>query len=205
MLIIAFCVMYVDRFTITISGQYLSLVDDRNTPTTRLSASPLLKASDTQYFDIPSDIDEGLGSKNTNSYFAYSFYLIGGNDLKSVRDYSMTMSLANATNGIDDAVRIMIIKDGIRTIYAKENEDGSARQIKYGENHEDTPQIIQDTTKFRTDLNDIIIGEYFRISPTEEQKFTVVMWLDGWDTDNSMKGGTFSTELKFQIIYNEVS
>ena len=201
-IIIAFCIMQVDRFTITVSQQYLSLTidEEKETLTTTLQAPPLLKASDTQYSDIPENIDEGLGSKNTNSYFAYSFYLLGGGDLNTPMNYSMTMTLKVASNELENAMRVMIIKDGCRTVYAQPNDDGSSKLIYYAANHEDEPQIIGATVPFKN--NKHIILEPYKITPGEEQKFTVVMWIDGWDSVNSMKGGTFSSELKFQILSN---
>ena len=202
MIIIAFCVLTVDRFTITVSQQYLSLTIDENreTLTTELYAPPLLKATDTQYSDIPETIEEGLGSKNTNSYFAYSFYLLGGGDLNESMNYSMTMTLNVASNALEDAMRVMIIKDGCRTVYAQPNDDGSSKLIYYAANHEDEPQIIGATVPFKN--NKHIILEPYKIKPGDEQKFTIVMWIDGWDSVNSMKGGTFSSELKFQILSN---
>lgn len=202
MIIIAFCMLTVDRFTITVSQQYLSLTIDENKEemATVLRAPPLLKATDTQYSDIPDNIDEGLGSKNTYSYFAYSFYLIGGGDLNQEMNYSLTMTLNVASNEIENAMRVMIIKDGCRTVYAQPNNDGSSKLIYYAANHEDEPQIIGATVPFKN--NKHIILEPYKIKPGVEQKYTIVMWIDGWDSVNSMKGGTFSSELKFQILSN---
>ena len=202
MIIIAFCIIIVDRFTITTSQQYLSLTIDENKQalTTSLHAPPLLKATDTQYSDIPENIDEGLGSKNTNSYFAYSFYLIGGSDLAQEMNYSLTMTLKVASNALEDAVRVMIIKDGCRTVYAQPNDDGSSKLIYYAANHSDEPQIIGATVPFKN--NKHIILEPYKIKPGVEQKYTIVMWIDGWDSVNEMKGGTFNSELKFQILSN---
>ena len=192
----------VDRFTITVTQQYLALTIDKNKEemATVLHAPPLLKATDTQYSDIPDNIDEGLGSKNTYSYFAYSFYLIGGSDLNQEMNYSLTMTLHVASNEIENAIRVMIIKDGCRTVYAQPNDDGSSKLIYYAANHSDEPQIIGATVPFKN--NKHIILEPYKIKPGVEQKYTIVMWIDGWDSVDEMKGGTFNSELKFQILSN---
>jgi len=202
MIVIAFCMLTRDRFTISVSQQYLSLTVDESMQKTETSlyAPPLLKATDTQYSDIPENIDEGLGSKNTDSYFAYSFYLLGGSDLNQEMNYSLTMTLKMASNELENAMRVMIIKDGYRTVYAQPNEDGSSKLIYYAANHSDEPKIIGATVPFKN--NKHIILEPYKIKPGVEQKFTIVMWIDGWDSVNEMKGGTFNSELKFQILSN---
>ncbi len=202
MIIIAFCMLTKDRFTISVTQQYLSLTidEEKQEMATSLYAPPLLKATDTQYSDIPANIDEGLGSKNTDSYFAYSFYLLGGSDLAQEMNYSLTMTLHMSSNELENAMRIMIIKDGYRTVYAQPNEDGSSKLIYYAANRFDEPQIIGATVPFKN--NKHIILEPYKIKPGVEQKFTIVMWIDGWDSVNEMKGGTFSSELKFQILSN---
>ena len=169
----------VDRFTISASEQYLALTIDENKKqvATKLMAPPLLKATDTQYSDIPSLIDEGLGSKNTDSYFAYSFYLMSGSDVEQPMNYSMSMTLNAVSNELEQAIRVMIIKDGYRTVYAQPNEDGSSKLIYFAANHNDEPQIIGTTVPFKN--NKHIILEPYKITPGSEQKFTVVMWIDG--------------------------
>ena len=95
MIIIAFCLLQVDRFTITTSKELdlsLSIDETRTVLTTTLEAPPLLDADNIQYTDIPENIDEGLGSKNTNNYLAYSFYLIGRSDEGSI-NYNLTIDL----------------------------------------------------------------------------------------------------------------
>ena len=53
-IIIAFCIIHVDRFTISVSNAslFLTVDENREVVTTKLEAPPLLKASDIQYTDI---------------------------------------------------------------------------------------------------------------------------------------------------------
>lgn len=195
-IIIAFCLIYVDRFTVTTSGSDLFLTQDetREVITTKLEAPPLLKATDTQYTDIPMDIDDGLGSKNTNQYFAYTFYL-GCRGERPAVDYSLDMTLDNQSNQLEEAIRVMIIRNGERTVYAKAYDNGAPKEIKDGETHESEPDIIGYTKPFY-DNKHIILRPYSIVSG-EYDKYTVVMWIDGWESDNSMKGGTVQTNIKF--------
>lgn len=199
-IIIAFCLIYVDRFTITTASSELSLSVDSNRAvvTTQLVAPPLLKASDTQYTDIPENIDEGIGSKNTNQYFAYSFYLGGKSEESNSVNYSLTMTLNKYSNELEQAIRVMIIRNGVKRVYAQANLDGSPKEIKYGETHESEPEIIGSTIPFKD--NKHIILEPYVIESGEWDKYTVVMWIDGWESVNSMKGGDVQTEIKFSTL-----
>lgn len=201
-LIIAFCLIYVDRFTITTSSSELSLTIDENreTMTTQLVAPPLLKATDTQYTDIPTDIDEGLGSKNRNdnqiAYFAYSFLLKAQSTTGESINYGMTMSLQKKSNELEKAIKVMVIRNGFKTVYAQANEDGSPKPIYKGERGAEEPsEIIGYTYPFKD--NKHIIYEPQSIASGEYDKYTVVMWIDGWESVNSMKSGDFQAELKF--------
>lgn len=200
-LIIAFCLIYVDRFTITTSSSELTLTIDTNKEqcVTQLVAPPLLKATDTQYTDIPEDIEEGLGSKNKNdnqiAYFAYSFYLGGKSDKPSI-NYGMSMMLEKKSNELEKAIKIMVIRNGIKTVYAQANEDGSPKPIYKGERGAQEPdEIIGYTIPFED--NKHIIYRPYSIVSGEYDKYTVVMWIDGWESVNSMKSGDFQAELKF--------
>ena len=196
-ILVAFCLMRVDRFTITINNESeLCLTIDENqvlTETT-LSAPPLLKATDTQYTDVLENLDEGLGSKNTDYYFAYSFYL-GGLGKEHSINYNLYMALNKYSNNIEEAIRVMIIRNGRKEIYAKSDLNGDAKPIYFGENHSDTPEIVGETKPFRQNKN--IIVETYEINPGNFDKYTIVMWIDGWESVNEMKGGIFSADIKF--------
>ena len=197
-IVIAFSLIYVDRFTITINDSSLFLTIDENKEemTTKLSAPPLTKARDIQYKDLPSDVEEGLGSKNTNDYFSYSFYL----GSKESTNYSLTMTMNESSNELEKAIRVMIIRNDVRTIYAKANEDGTSKAIYHGETREQPDEILGYTIPFK-DNKHIILEPYY-INQDEFDRYTVVMWIDGWESVNSMKGGIVQTDLKFSTLSN---
>ena len=195
-IIIAFCILHVDRFTISVSNASLFLTEDetREVVTTKLEAPPLLKANDIQYTDIPENIDDGLKSKNTDYYFAYSFYL-GSNESMN---YSMEMTLTDSSNQLEEAIRVMIIRNSIRTVYAKADDSGKAKPIYKGTTRDYPDEIVGYTTTFK-DNKHIILEPYY-INQDEFDKYTVVMWIDGWESVNSMKGGVIQTDLKFSML-----
>ena len=196
-IIIAFCMLTVDRFTVTTTNDpELCLTVDENKleQTTALHAPPLLKATDTQYTDVIETLDESLGSQNTEYYFAYSFYLGSMGKATSI-NYNMAMSLNKYSNNIEEAIRVMVIRNGVKTVYAKSDVDGNAKPIYYGENHEVAPEQIGVTKSFTKNKN--IIVEAYEIIPGEFDKYTIVMWIDGWESVNEMKGGVFQADVKF--------
>lgn len=219
-LIIAFCMIQIDRFTITIDkspGICLSIdnrleQDERPTysevqKTTQLAALPLLRATDTQYKSeygngIPEDIENGVGDKNTYHYFAYSFYLGGEpSATTSLINYEMDMyikGLDDISQGIGKAIKIMIVRNGIKDVYAARYEDGSAKPIYYSENT-GIPKEQAEKIGYAIPFHDNkhIILQPYAVVPGEFDKFTVVIWIDGWESDDSMKGENFSAELKF--------
>lgn len=188
--------MKVDRFTITTQtgSLFLTIDETKQVVTTELNAPPLLKASDIQYSDLPTNVEDGLGSKNTNDYFSYSFYL-GSNE---TTNYSLAMELKESSNELENAIRVMIIRNGVRTIYAKANEDGSSKPIYHGETREQQDEILGYTTSFKENKN--IILEPYSISQDSYDRYTVVMWIDGWESVNFMKGGNVQTNLKFSTL-----
>ena len=198
-IIIAFNIFYVDRFTISTTnepGLCLTIDEDKERTTSSLSAPPLLKATDTQYTDIPENVEEGLGSKNTDRYFAYSFYL-GGVGEGTLINYEMNMYLKDFSQDLEQAIKIMIIRNGVKKVYS---QDG--KPIYYdADRNEETKEVIGYTIPFQD--NKHIILQPYSIVPGEFDKFTVVIWIDGWESVNSMKGGSFTAELKFSTLsYN---
>lgn len=194
--IIAFLMLRVDRFTIVANDPELCLTidEDKSKIVTKLSAPPLLDAADTQYSEIPEDIDSGLGSKNENHYFAYSFYLGGVGESKTI-NYSLSLTLEQVSNELEEAIKIMIIRNGLRQIYAKANDDGSPKLIYDGDDHEEPSKILGSTIPFEDNRH--IIWKIYDIKPGDYDKFTVVMWIDGWESVNTMRGGVFQADLKF--------
>ena len=162
--------------------------------TTKLEAPPLEKATDIQYSDLPEDIEEGLGSKNTNGYFSYSFYL----GSKESTNYSLTMTLKQSSNELEKAIRVMIIRNGVRTVYAQAKEDGSPKEIFDGSTRIQPNDILGYTIPFKNNTH--IILEPYYINQDEFDRYTVVMWIDGWESVNSMKGGIVQTDLKFSTL-----
>jgi len=190
-------------------GLSLSVHEDKSSPTERLVATPLKDCIDACYQMIPEDIEEGMGSKNDpdGRYLAYSFYLLNGGTMAT--NYTMRFDLIQATKDIDSILRVMIIQDGVKVFYSKADQN---TEVNGGDSGRGEPirgttlegvQDIEQTIAFRDNAtickklyNDFQIGE--------STKFTIVMWLDGFDDQNpdgnrDMLGAALRTEINFSI------
>ena len=202
-----------------------NLVMSEVATTERLVVDSLNENNDADFSYIPTDIVNGLGNKNDNDdyrYLAYSFVLINTGTVAI--NYEMIFSLVRTTKNLDEILRVMIIKDGelVRTfrnieyyddespfevspqvVYAKASTQpgtfGQPEPVISGKEN----NIIGPTYPFREDSGSEIIRETFTdFKPNQYHKFTVVMWLDGWDREqtNDMFGAAVQTDLKFKII-----
>lgn len=160
--------------------------------TSVLSAEGLKYATNTTYGVIPTNIEEGYGAKNDperRRFTAYSFYL--KNTSPVAVSYAMTIKITALHKAVDEAIRIMVIKDGQTNIYAKPKPGGEP------EAHLDisVPYI---TTAF---LSSIMVCNVDTLVFNTEQvvKYTIVMWLEGWDEEcvDDIKGGAIKLSMQF--------
>lgn len=197
----------VGNFVIVVEGEYeasvaLSATEDYSDSTSRLIVDTSTSLLDADYGMIPTNIEDGIGNKNDDvgrRYFAYSFYLI--NTGSASVDYEMTIDLKNTSRSLDSAIRIMIIKDGVETVYAKAQEKGDhpgEPELVYADN---LGNVVAETVPFLYDGNVIVRQNYEDLEAHQVHKYTVIMWIDGWDLDeaDSMIGGAFNVEMNFTI------
>ena len=192
----------VGNFVISIKGMYdagISLYDNSNEKqlTTRLTAAPLGKGIDADYSYIPNDIGSIDGSHNSEDgrYLAYTFYLVNSGTIDC--DVRMEMSLTESRKDIQKILRVLVIKDSDNKedgiVYAAPKDDGSVETITDGIYDYGPTVPFSGDQVFSTEYSDFLVGEVY--------KFTIVMWLDGWDTDESqeMLGGALKTQVNFSI------
>ena len=177
----------------------LSIDEERLELTDRLSCPSLDRCTDADFSYIPTDIDEGLGSKNSDKgyYFAYSFYLI--NSGKLALSYQMDYNLLYTSRNLEKILRVMLVVDGKTEVYAASQDSGDAEPIIV----EKKDNIIGYTTAFASYTPPTIISHRnYDFGAGMARKYTCVMWLDGWDMDqrNEMMGGKLKTEITFTIL-----
>ena len=114
------------------------------------------------------------GAHNGENFIAYTFYV--ENTGKRTIDYWYRISIDDVTRHVDEAIRVMVYKNGQRTIYAKMNGD--------------TNQPEKDTKPFY-DKDVAVLEERAKMPPNAVDKIMIVIYLEGDDPDclNPLIGG----------------
>lgn len=146
---------------------------------------------------LPDNIDtEKDGSHNGKNYIAYTFYV--ENIGKENVDYWYEIILDDVIKRVDEAVRIMIIVNGEKTVYAKKNEI--------------TKKEEAGTTSFYEGVqsgeeNTIVLGQREKLVPKKPDRITVVVWLEGDDPDcvNAIIGGEIKMHMNIREEHYDTS
>lgn len=158
-----------------------------------------LKYDSKQYMgNLPDDIalQDGVHNvymaKNKLSFYSFSFYLVNNSaravdvDMRFNID-SLVVADKNSDIHVDDAVRIMII-DGESLL-----SQDAYRIYKKAEKNEENQQHLNENIKYKTEATDFLSdsciferkGElgYRNMGIGDTLRFTVVIWLEGWDVE----------------------
>lgn len=147
-----------------------------------------LFATDLEYMDnisinwLPANIDnEAEGSHNGDNYIAYTFFL--ENQGEETINYWYTVFIDDVIKNVDEAIRVIIYKNGEKTVYAKINSD--------------TNEPEKGTVPFH-DEEIIAVEKQEKFKPGNIDKFTIVVFLEGDDPDciNQILGGEIKLHME---------
>lgn len=131
---------------------------------------------------IPKDIaNEAEGAHNGNNYIAYTFYI------ENVRDYAINYwyetIFDDIIKNVDEALRVMIILNDEKTVYAKLNS---------------TTQKPEPNTKAFFSNEKVEVECREKIKSKEVDKCTVVIWIEGDDPEciDDLIGGEIKMHMK---------
>ena len=150
-----------------------------------------LRSDDIEFFTdisvnwLPSDIDnEGDGSHNGRNYIAYTFY--AENRGQDTINYWTAIEIDDVVRNVDEAIRIMVFKNGNKVIYAKNNRI--------------TEQPEPDTVPFHDEDTVMLeLTENFEVGNID--KYTVVIWVEGDDPE--CKDDLIGGEIKMHMTLTE--
>ena len=171
--------------------------------TFKLTADMANDVTNITYDWLPATLDlEWDGSHNGKNYLAYTFYLT--NNGKELLNYQSQLQSVKAAKDADEAVRVMIYKNGEPEVFAKENRDESAFEKIYKKvipdnytppetltppedqvqnkeivDHTDEEIVIQPFIDSETVFNTTYEG----LEPGQTDKYTIVMWIEGEDPE----------------------
>lgn len=182
--------MYIgENFTVTLDSEYgresgLIVYEDPNDIKIRtyLKSEPINYFTDISVNWLPQNIDnEGNGSHNGQNYIAYTFY--ASNKGQDTINYWATIEIEDVIKNVDEAIRVMVIKNGERTIYAKKNKS--------------TGNAENNTQPFYSD-NVIMLEKNENFQVDSEDKYTIVIWVEGDDPDciDELIGGEIKMNMR---------
>lgn len=181
------------NFTVWISDEDMNLITLSDTAdfakcATMLEADVIPQMDNITKAWMPADLAEVDGCHNGDNYIAYTFYLknAGENEI----DYSTAIDIHSVTKEADHAVRVMVIKNGEETVYAK-SQKGST---------EPEPDTVAFLSKTKVLEN---TTEEFK--PGDIDKYTVVIWLEGNDPEcvDDIRGGVVKMSMNFKVLEND--
>lgn len=168
-------------------------------PKLQLTATNVTDVTNITYDWLPKNLDtEKDGEHNGENYLAYTFYLT--NNGKETLDLENTLKFTGIAKNADEALRVMIYKNGEPTVYAQKNRDGS--QLEEVVNFE----FIEGNDDLNLNdyvlLNDVTEG----IKPNETIKYTIVTWIEGNDPEclNDIMGGYVKMQWFFNVEGEEL-
>ncbi len=147
---------------------------------------------------LPEDIDGNyIGSHNGDAnddgkidYIAYTFYL--QNTGKETAKYNAAIDVLSSDLGADEAIRVKVYRNGEAVTYGK-------KPVKGTENNQYAKFGID---KFFVKDNKVMDMNISGFKPGTTDKYTVVVWLEGWDPEcvDEIMGGEVKLSMTFHII-----
>ena len=163
-----------ENFTVTLDSEYgresgLVIYEDQTNKYTRT----FLRSKDIDFF---TDISV--------NYIAYTFY--AENMGQDTINYWTTIKIDDVVKNVDEAIRVMVFKNGNKVIYAKNNKE--------------TEQPEPNTVAFKGDDTVMLeLSENFKVGDID--KWTVVVWVEGDDPE--CKDDLIGGEIKMHMTLTE--
>lgn len=180
------------RFTVSLDknmanqkGLYLSETGKIGSRDRKLSADTIDYMDNISINWLPDNLDsEATGSHNGDNYIAYTFYVV--NNGNETLHYWYEVDIDDTIRNVDDAVRIMIYRNGKREVYAKKNADTKS---------------AEPGTKMFVSKSVAVLEQRKNFKPKTKDRFTIVVFLEGDDPDctNALLGG----EIKLHMDITE--
>jgi len=164
-------------------------------PKPRLMSEPVPDARDMTYSWLKLEevvMTDGNYKDVDYDYVAYTFYL--KNTGKETVDVTYHIRITDNYKKLADGIRILIIEDGIETIYQLADIPN-----EFGE-YPLYPVELRDSVEFVSDT--IVMRQVIQsFKPDQVKKFTFVMWLEGEDPDTTddILGGMIRLQMNFSI------
>lgn len=180
------------RFTVSLDRNmsnrkniFLSEDGKIKSKTRKLSADTIDYMDNISISWLPDNLDtEATGAHNGDNYIAYTFYVVNAG--KEKIHYWYEINIDDTIKNVDEAIRIMIYRNGKPTVYAKKNSTTK-------ENEPGTEAFVSN--------NIAVLEQRKNMKPGKKDRFTIVIWIEGDDPEcnNALLGG----EIKMHMDIRE--
>ncbi len=190
-------------------GIQLSKVKTFNddTATSRLFVDPDDESDEATYSYLKIEeavANDGLFTDHEADYLAYSFY-VRNSGLEMI-NLNYAVNIIDVTKGLDNFIRIMIVTQRvvetgqqpdtpIQTMYMKPDD---AEDLPYDIKYPGIPPAEHFLSQ-NYSRDPIISKTIERFQPGAVYKFTVFMWIEGYDTTPNMERGSIKIDMKYTI------
>lgn len=186
--------------------------EDFENPLLVLKGEAIENADNISIFDIDPELKDKDGMLNGTDYIAYSFYLKNIGDTPVTYNYSL--AIQKMTKGIENAVWVVLYHNGKQQVFAAPSKDGTA-ECQYSEyefpfmadarnpeqmTYDDSNDLYKLETIPFASKKIVAAAKREEIQPSEIDKFTVIIWLEGEDPEcvNDILGGTIEMTMRFK-------
>ena len=175
----------VDKYDMVNQGLSLSETPEYDHTISVLHADMQYDMTNISGKNLPDNIDMINGAHNGKNYIAYTFYLINSGD--DTLSYEYNLYIDNVSKGVDEAVRVALYVNGVKTVYGKTKSNGGGMESDCDQ------EFLSSTMVMRSQKENF--------NPRDKDKFTVVIWLEGNDPDcvDDIIGGTIKFGMDFNI------
>lgn len=167
-------------------GLVISEDPEFKTQGAKLSAEQVKDVTNITYSWLPTDLDTSQnGSHNGKNYVAYTFYC--KNNGNEPLDYEATLEVIEAAKSADEAVRVIVYKNGEEAMYGKAAYEDRTKS------ETDCTMFLDDRTVMTTSSEDFEVGAV--------DKYTVVIYIEGNDPESidEIRGGHVRMRMLFSV------
>lgn len=168
--------------------------------TSRLYVDPKEDSDEATYSYLEiaeAQANDGLYDDDDADYLAYSFY-VRNNGLEMI-NLTYEINIVEVSKNLDEYIRIMIL---VEQVGAEPFGYTQQMYMKPDETPKNYPIGMPEAKHFLSDQysRDPIISETIEKLQTQKVlKFTVFMWIEGYDTEPNMERGSIKIDMKFSI------
>ena len=171
-------------------GITMSTDPEFGTSTSRLMSDPIDSARDVTYAWIKREevvTTDGNFVDIDHDYVAYTFYV--KNEGYETVDLDYYVRITDVYNNLDAAIRVLIIDDGVETLYMKQDTE-----------FKDYSRYMPQAEYFLTSAT-VMRKTILNFGPGEQRKFSIIIWLEGHDPDTTddILGGMIKMQMNFTI------